>query len=162
MAVSAYLSIESINNGKLSSGCNTCLSMGNSYQSNHEDEITVLSFSHSVAYDNGSKHAPVQIVKKIDKSSPVLSQACSDGDELKCKLHFYRPNEKGGIELFYEIELTGALIRSLVTHMPHVIDFNGDDMQETLSISYRDIRWRHVAANTIAFSSWLKPITDKE
>ncbi|ACH64759.1 hypothetical protein VFMJ11_B0178 (plasmid) [Aliivibrio fischeri MJ11] len=39
---------------------------------------------------------------------------------------------------------------------------NGDDMQETLSISYRDIRWRHVAANTIAFSSWLKPIADKE
>nr|VVV06943.1 hypothetical protein AW0309160_04437 [Aliivibrio wodanis] len=42
MAVSAYLSIESINNGKLSSGCNTCLSMGNSYQSNHEGVLGIF------------------------------------------------------------------------------------------------------------------------
>ncbi|MCG9609983.1 type VI secretion system tube protein Hcp [Vibrio harveyi] len=72
--------------GCLSTGCNTFYSMGNSYQLGHEDEITALSFSHSIAHDSRSIHAPIQIVKKIDRSSPVLAQACSDGEELKCRL----------------------------------------------------------------------------
>ncbi len=156
MASQAYLSIESSNNGCLTTGCNTPISMGNSFQITHVDEITVLSFSHSLAYDNRSIHGPIQIVKKIDKSSPVLAQACADGDELSCRLTFYRPNDKGGAQLFYEINLTGALIRSISTHMPHVIDSSDNEFQETVAIAYRDINWRHVAANTGAYSSWLK------
>ncbi|GLT18890.1 type VI secretion system protein [Vibrio zhanjiangensis] len=161
MSAIAYLSIESISSGCLSTGCNTPESMGNSYQLWHKDEITVLSFSHSVAYDNRSIHNPIQIVKKVDKASPVLAQACSDGEELKCHLTFYRPNPKGGSELFYEINLTGALIRSVSTHMPHVIDFNENEMTETVIIAYRDINWRHVGANTAAFASWLQPFSEK-
>ena len=160
MSTRAFLSIESINNGCLSSACNTPLSMGNSYQSGHEDQITILSFSHSIAYDNNSIHNPIKIVKKIDKASPMLAQACSDGDELKWCLTFYRPSPKGGSELFYEIKLTGALIRSVSTHMPHVIDFNDNEMNETMLISYRDISWRHIGANTGAFSSWLQAFSE--
>ncbi|MBN3492909.1 MULTISPECIES: Hcp family type VI secretion system effector [Vibrio] len=160
MSTRAFLSIESVDNGCLSHACNTPLSMGNSYQSGHEDQITVLSFSHSIDYDNKAIHHPIQIVKKIDKASPILAQACSDGDELKCCLNFYRPSSKGGSELFYEVKLTGALIRSLSTHMPHVIDFNDNEMNETMLISYRDISWRHIGANTGAFSSWLQAFSD--
>ncbi|MFS1906402.1 Hcp family type VI secretion system effector [Vibrio lentus] len=160
MCTKAYLSIESITSGCLSTGCNTFHSMGNSYQLGHEDEITVLSFSHSIAHDNRSIHAPIQIVKKIDKSSPVLAQACSDGEELKCHLTFYRPNHKGGDELFYEITLSGALIRSVSSHMPHVVDFNDSEMTETVAIAYRDINWRHVGANTAAFATWLQPFSE--
>ncbi|NAW59499.1 MULTISPECIES: Hcp family type VI secretion system effector [unclassified Vibrio] len=160
MSTIAYLSIESTTTGCLSTGCNTLLSMGNNFQLGHEDEITVLSFSHSIAHDNRSIHMPIQIVKRIDKASPILAQACSDGEELKCRLTFYRPTPKGGNELFYEINLTGALIRSLSTHMPHVIDFNENEMQETVTIAYRDINWRHVGANTGAFASWLQPFSD--
>ncbi|NRF26856.1 Hcp family type VI secretion system effector [Vibrio coralliilyticus] len=159
MSTNAFLTIESMSNGCLSTACNTLDSMGNSYQLGHEDEITVLSFSHSVAHDNRSIHHPIQIVKKVDKASPILAQACSDGEELTCKLTFYRPNPKGGRELFYEINLTGALIRSVSTHMPHVIDFNDNEMSETLLIAYRDISWRHVGANTGAFASWLQPFS---
>lgn len=119
----------------------------------------MLSYSHSVAHDNRSIHSPIQIVKKVDKSSPILAQACSDGEELKCRLVFYRPNPKGGSELFYEIHLTGALIRSVSSHMPHVIDFNENEMTETVLIAYRDINWRHVGANTAAFASWLQPLS---
>ncbi|KKD00853.1 Hcp family type VI secretion system effector [Photobacterium halotolerans] len=155
MATIAYLSIEGTTTGCLTQGCNTPLSMGNAYQLGHEDEITVLSYSHAIAFDNRSTHHPIQIVKRVDKSSPILAQACSDGEELKCKLSFYRPNAKGGVELFYEIQLTGALIRSVSMHMPHVVDFNDDEMQETLLIAYKDIQWRHVAANTGAYATWL-------
>ncbi|MGN2920263.1 type VI secretion system tube protein Hcp [Aliivibrio fischeri] len=48
----------------------------------------------------------------------MLAQACSDGDVLDCTISFYRPSSKSGLEKFYEIVLTGALIRSVSTHMP--------------------------------------------
>ncbi len=161
MASSAYIEIESINSGSLTTGCNTALSMGNGYQLNHEDQITVLSYSHAVGYENQTQHSPIQIVKNIDKSSPVLAQACSDGDELKCTLQFYRPNSKGANELFYEIKLTGALIKQISTHMPHSIDFNVGEMQEVILISYRDISWHHVAANTSAYATWNQSDSDE-
>ncbi|MEZ8170201.1 type VI secretion system tube protein TssD [Vibrio tasmaniensis 1F-187] len=157
MATIAYLKIESVNRGCLSSGCNTPASMGNGFQENHEDEITVLSYSHNVAWDNRSIHSPVQIIKKIDKSSPVLAQACSDGDELMCTLTFYRHAPNGGAqEAFYEVTLIGALIRNIRSDMPHVVSSGELEMQENISISYRDIQWKHLAATTSAFSSWLK------
>ncbi|MGF1902064.1 type VI secretion system tube protein TssD [Aliivibrio sifiae] len=160
MAGTAYLTIDSINTGCISQGCNTRSSMGNSYQSFHENEITVLSFSHSVEYQNKSIHKPIQIVKKVDKSSPLLVQACSDGDELNCTITFYRPGSTSSLEKFYEIIVTGAQIRSVSTHMPHVIDFNQDEMQEVLLISYRDIQWKHLTGNTNGYGSWLKKISD--
>lgn len=160
MAGTAYLTIESVNTGCISQGCNTRDSMGNSYQRNHEDEITVLSFSHGIEYQNKSIHKPIQIVKKIDKSTPLLSQACSDGDVLNCTITFYRPSASSGLEKFYEIVLTGAQIRSVSMNMPHVIDFNQDEMQEVVLISYRDIQWKHLSGNTNGYGSWLKSIND--
>lgn len=160
MTTQAYLSIESVSKGSISMGCNTLNSMGNSFQTGHEDEITILSYSHAVGYDQRSIHRPIQIVKKVDKSSPILAQACSDGEELKCTLKFYRQNGSGMNEFFYEVKLTGALIRSVSTHMPHLIDFNDAEMQETVEIAYRDIAWRHVGANTSAFTTWLQPLSE--
>ena len=157
MATIAYLTIESTNKGSLSSGCNTPASMGNGFQKFHEDEITVLSYSHNVAWDNRSIHSPVQIIKKIDKSSPLLAQACSDGDSLKCTLTFYRHSPSGGSqEAFYEIILNGALIRNVRSDMPNVANSGDAEMQEVISISYRDIQWKHITATTNAFSSWFK------
>lgn len=156
MSTIAYLTIESTEGGLLSTACNTPDSMGNGYQPGHEDEITVLGFSHNMAWENRSVHSPVQIVKKVDKSSPLISQACSDGSELKCKLTFYRNSPRGGVqEKFYEIDLIGALVRNVHIEMPNVAHFGESEMQEVVDISYRDIHWKHLAATTNGFSSWL-------
>ncbi|GAB7221347.1 Hcp family type VI secretion system effector [Vibrio owensii] len=158
MASQAFMKIESLTAGCLTSGCNSFYSVGNSYQSGHEDEITVLACSHTIAYDNRAIHQPVEVIKKIDKSSPVLNQACTDGQELTCTITYYRPTDKGTQEPFYEMKLTGALIRSVSMDMPHSIDFNEKEMQEVVTIAYRDIQWRHISANTAAYSTWLEPL----
>lgn len=156
MATIAYMKIESLMKGCLSAGCNTLASMGNSFQEGHEDEITVLGFNHSVAWDNRSVHSPVQITKKVDKASPVLAQACSDGTELTCTITFYRHAPIGGTqEPFYEVKLTGAIIRRVSAEMPHVVNSGEAEMEEVVSIAYRDIQWKHLSATTNAFSSWL-------
>ncbi len=160
MAGIAYLTINSTNKGCISQGCNTLSSMGNSYQRDHEDEITVLAFSHGIEYQNKSIHKPIKIVKKIDKSTPLLAQACSDGDVLDCTVTFYRPGASSGLQAFYEVVLTGAQIRSTSVNMPHIVDFNQDEMEEIVLISYRDIQWKHLAGNTNGYGSWLKSISD--
>ncbi|MGL6316647.1 Hcp family type VI secretion system effector [Vibrio sp. WXL103] len=156
MSGSAFLTIEGQKFGCLTEGCNTQDSMGNSFQLSHKDEITVLSFSHGLEHNgNQSVHHPIQIVKKMDKSSPVLAQACADGDTLKCSITFYRPSPRNGLEKFYTVELTDAKVRGVSTHMPHTINFNEDEMHETLLLSYRDIQWKHHIATTSGYSSWL-------
>ncbi|MCK6263790.1 type VI secretion system tube protein Hcp [Vibrio sp. ZSDE26] len=156
MTTIAYMTIESMNNGCLSTSCNTASSMGNGFQDNHENEITVLGFSHNLAWESRSIHSPVQIVKKIDKSSPLLAQSCADGEEMKCKISFYRNAPTGGFqEKFYEIELLGALIRNVHVEMPNIVHLGESEMQEIVDISYRDIQWKHLAATTNGYSSWL-------
>lgn len=162
MAGTAYMTLNSVNTGCISQGCNTQSSMGNSYQRSHEDEITVLSFTHGIEYQNKSIHNPIQIIKKVDKSTPLLAQACSDGDTLDCTISFFRPSSKAGLEKFYEVVLTGAQIRSVSTHMPHSVNFEQDEMQEAVLISYRDIQWKHLAANTNGYGSWLKSINNEK
>ncbi len=164
MATTAYLHIETQTKGCLTQGCNSEKSMGQAYQEGHEDEITVLSYSHHVAHEGRSIHIPITIVKRMDKSSPLLAQACTDATQLDCTLRFYRMNGSGQ-EFFYEVKLTGALIKSVSPVMAHTIDFNEKDMQEMVTISYRDISWRHVGLNTAGYSSWLnsfeKTLEDK-
>ncbi len=154
MATTAYLRIESATKECLTQGCNTEASMGQAYQEAHEDEITVLAYSHLVAHEGHSRHFPVEVVKRMDKASPLLNQACTDATQLDCTFSFYRLNSAGGQEFFYEVVLRGAVIKSVAPHMPNTIDFNERGMQEVVSIAYRDIQWRHVGLNTTGFSSW--------
>ncbi|MBD6979633.1 type VI secretion system tube protein Hcp, partial [Vibrio parahaemolyticus] len=64
----------------------------------------------------------------------------------------------GGHEFFYEVILTDAIIKSVSPHMPHTIDFNEREMQEVITIAYRDISWRHVSLNTAGYSSWINAL----
>ncbi|EHR5480191.1 type VI secretion system tube protein Hcp [Vibrio parahaemolyticus] len=155
MTTTAYLKIESLRQGLITQGCNTESSMGQAYQENHRDEITVLSYSHFIGYENQSIHTPITIIKRMDKCSPLLSQACVDGTPLTCTLKFYRLSSNGGHEFFYEVILSNAIIKSVSPHMPHTIDFNEREMQEVVTIAYGDISWRHVSLNTAGYSSWI-------
>ncbi|MGF1806942.1 MULTISPECIES: Hcp family type VI secretion system effector [Aliivibrio] len=161
MTTAAYLTINGEQQGPLSFDCNTPLSMGNSCQTSHKDEITVLSFSHSISYVNKSVHRPIQVIKKIDKSSPLLAQACTNSETLQCTLKFYRKSPDGSHqENFYEIHLTGAMIKNIQTEMPNVQHLGELEMTEVLDISYRDITWKHISANTNGYSSWMKAIDE--
>lgn len=158
MATTAYLHIETRTRGCLTQGCNSEQSMGQAHQEHHNDEITVLSYSHSVGHEGQSVHTPISITKRMDKSSPLLAQACVDGDKLTCTLKFYRLSGTGGHEFFYEVILTDAIIKSVAPHMPHTIDFNEREMQEVVTIAYRDISWRHVSLNTSGYATWINHI----
>jgi type VI secretion system secreted protein Hcp len=151
---SIYLTIEGVKQGNISAGANTQDSMGNKYQSDHTDEITVHSFDHGVMrpYDPSSGqaegqrvHSPATFSKGFDKTSPMLYQACCTGERLtKCEFKWYRAGMDGGDEHFFTHVLHDALIVS--------INAGGDS--ESVSLTYRQMDWTQEVAGTAASDNW--------
>ncbi len=90
-----YLLLKGKKQGLISAGCSTPESIGNRYQAGREDEIQILSISHSVSRDQNAHHHPVSFTKPIDKSSPLLAMAI-DGNELLEAVFFVLPNQSIG------------------------------------------------------------------
>ncbi|MFM2588156.1 Hcp family type VI secretion system effector [Vibrio sp. TBV020] len=152
MAHTAYLSITGKTQGPLSKGCNTKDSIGNKAQASHCDEITVLACNFALSKHGGP--AEVLITKPIDKASPLLGNAFSKQEHQQCTLRFYRTNEQGYNENFYTIELVDALITTLSFTQPNVLQAGDEEMSEELSLSYRDIIWKHNIAGTEGYETW--------
>ena len=99
-------------------------------------------------------HGPVVITKNIDKSSPLLAVALSNGEELDCVLNFYRISPFGQHPKYYTVDIRGCIIASVTVEVPHSILLNDVDAQGHLSIGYREIIWTHHLAGTSGYSSW--------
>lgn len=161
MANHGYMSITGKKQGLISSGCSSQDSIGNKCQIGHFDEIMVLAYSHDmVAGSDGTvtggrgQHRPVVITKNIDKSSPLISGALHDGEEVECVIDFYRTSPIGSQEKYFVVRLSGARIAYINFQVPHVINMSEGQPQEVVVIRYRDITWTHVGAGTSAHSSW--------
>lgn len=154
MANVAFLKIEGVTQGLITSGCNTQDSLGNKHQSQHSDEIMVLSCSHNINAGEGTTHDPLVITKNIDKASPLLAIALNKAEHLNCVIDFYRTNSAGGNEKFYTIELLQAKIVNTSFYMPHTINQNDDEMEEEIAFTYKDIKWLHHTAGTSGYALW--------
>ena len=155
------MSITGKKQGLISSGCSSQDSIGNKCQIGHFDEIMVLAYSHDmVAGSDGTvtggrgQHRPVVITKNIDKSSPLISGALHDGEEVECVIDFYRTSPIGSQGKYFVVRLSGARIAYINFQVPHVINMSEGQPQEVVAIRYRDITWTHVGAGTSAHSSW--------
>ncbi|MFM2477011.1 Hcp family type VI secretion system effector [Celerinatantimonas sp. MCCC 1A17872] len=156
MANVAYLSVIGENQGTISQGCNTQDSIGNHYQTAHQDEITVLSWNHQLSRGlsaQSQQHHPLQITKRIDKASPMLAMAWSRGERLTCELKLYRTNSSGLNECYYVITLKNAEICAINHSMPHV-HMSDADTQEIISFKYKNIDWEHKITGTSGYDDW--------
>ncbi|WP_136478707.1 Hcp family type VI secretion system effector [Pseudomonas sp. DG56-2] len=161
MANVSYMTITGKKQGLISSGCSGTPSIGHKCQIGHENEIMVLSYSHNMTAGNDGgvaggrgKHMPVVIVKNIDKSTPLLARALNDGEELECRIHFYRASPTGINEKYFTVALEGARVATLNIQIPHAINMNDAEPQEIMSLRYREITWIHHHASTTAHSTW--------
>jgi len=157
MANMGYLTITGERQGLISAGCSTQSSVGNKCQTAHADEIMVLAFVHDMFHNDSSPHAthtPIQFTKNLDKSSPLLSQALANLEKLCCVFDLYRISAYGGQEKFYTMVLQGAVIARLSTAMPHSVLQNDLEIEETVAVRYREIKWTHHIAGTSGYASW--------
>ncbi|MBS9429246.1 MULTISPECIES: Hcp family type VI secretion system effector [Photorhabdus] len=149
-----YLSLNGKKQGLISAGCSTLDSIGNRYQNGHEDQIQILSLKHSITRQQHVDHHPIQFLKPIDKSSPLLASAISSNELINAIFFFYRTNMAGQLELFYEVKLTEASITDIACVYPHSINDNEVMPYEKVFLKYRSISWNHITAGTSAYSIW--------
>ncbi|GKX38480.1 MULTISPECIES: Hcp family type VI secretion system effector [Pectobacterium] len=149
-----YLELTGDKQGLISSGCSSLQSIGNRSQLGHEDQIQVLSLNHSMSYDDNLSCHPVELIKFIDKSSPLLGVSVSSNERLTANFFLYRVNSAGQLELFYEIKLTDARIVDISCNYPHSINNNEMMPYEKVHLKYGSISWEHKVAGTSGYSIW--------
>lgn len=162
MPVPAYMTINGLHQGLISAGALGEASAGNAGQAMFENQILVQAIEHGIVVPGGvkagrRKHQPFVITKAIDKSSPLLNTALCCEEILNCRVDFYRPAAKGaGLEHFYSVELTEAVIKGIEFVMPHCQELaTGHFTQlERVHFAYRGITWRHEACHTIGHDEW--------
>ncbi|MBP2837469.1 MULTISPECIES: Hcp family type VI secretion system effector [Dickeya] len=154
MSYIIYLTLEGDQQGLISSGCSTIDSIGNRYQSGHEDQIQVLGLNHTITRDDNVAHHPIQLVKPIDKSSPLLGVSITSNEKLTAKFFFYRTNSAGKLEVFYELTLADARVVSVSSSYPHSINNTESIPYEEIMLKYKSISWSHKAAGTSGYSIW--------
>jgi len=154
MSYIIYLTLEGDRQGLLSSGCSTVDSIGNRYQTGHENQIQVLGLNHTMIYESNIAHHPVCFVKPIDKSSPLLGVSISSNESVNATFDFYRTNSAGQLERFYEVKLGDARIVSVSATYPHSLNKPEAIPYEEVLLRYKSIAWSHKIAGTSGYSVW--------
>jgi type VI secretion system effector, Hcp1 family len=154
MSYLIYLTLEGNKQGLISSGCSTSDSIGNRFQKGHENQIQVLGLNHTMIFESNIAHHPVNLVKPIDKSSPLLGVAISTNESVNAKFDFFRTNSAGQLEFFYEIKLGDARIVSISSTYPHSLNKPDTIPYEEVQLRYKSIAWAHRIAGTSGYSVW--------
>lgn len=152
MANIIYLKLEGKQQGLISRGCCTSDSIGNKYQSGKEDYIFITEFDCAVTRDQNLSHHPIDFVKLIDKSSPLILIAITNNERLTLTFDFFRISQHGGPEKYYTIRLNEASIINYATRSPNNILRNDIQPEEYISVKYRDITTSHIMAGTSGYS----------
>lgn len=169
MPTPAFMKIEGSTQGLITQGAFTANSVGNIYVEGHEDEFIVQAFNHEVLIPRDPQsgqptgqrvHQPMTVTKIFDKSSPLLYQALTTGENLTtCVLTWYRTSPTGSQEPYFQMELEDAIIVSVRSLMPNCQDPAQAHFThlEEVSFTYRKISWTHLAAGTSGSDDWRVP-----
>jgi type VI secretion system secreted protein Hcp len=126
---------------------------GSVTQAGREDSIMVIAYNHELVSPRDAasglptdkrQHAPLRITKEIDKSTPKLIRAWSNGEKIThFELRFWEPSATGKEVQFYTILLYGAQIVSIRQEMLN--NKYPENMQhkerEHITFVYREIEW---------------------
>ncbi|MBM0142468.1 Hcp family type VI secretion system effector [Pseudomonas cannabina] len=169
MPTPAYISIVDANQKILTAKAFTPESVGNSYQTGHEDEAIVQAFKHTIdipcdpqsGQPTGQRvHKPVCITKIFDRTSPLLLEAlCSGATLSEVQIKWYRTSDQGKQEHYYTTTLDDAVIVKIEDYMPNCQDPDSAHFTHLQDVyfSYRKITWEHVKATTTGSDDWREP-----
>jgi type VI secretion system secreted protein Hcp len=90
-------------------------------------------------------HEPIEVVKRIDASTPLLAKALCRNEVIEGVLRFYRPSPRGdgSTEQFFTVEISGGRIDAIERSSPNAIDpaESKSPPLETVRVVYHTIRW---------------------
>ncbi|WP_459207671.1 Hcp family type VI secretion system effector [Pseudomonas sp. MLB6B] len=170
MPTPAYIKITGQTQGNITAEAFTAESVGNVFVEGHEDEILVQEIKHQVTVPTDPQsgqpagqrvHKPFIFTSSLNKATPLMYQALASGEMLPTvEVSWYRTSTEGKQEHFFTTELTDATIVDINTTLPHAQNKENADFTQLIEVSlaYRKITWKHVAASTEGSDDWRKPV----
>jgi len=145
MALPGYMKITAENQGFIESECDL---------DGREGYIVVQGMTHTVklptdqrGLPNGRRvHLPITILKEVDRTSPMLYQALSDGELLnEVIIDWYRLDGAGMEEIYYRQTLKNAQVTAIDFDVEHQSDVSNSRIghMERVSLIYDSITWTH-------------------
>jgi type VI secretion system secreted protein Hcp len=142
-------------------GESTQLSLG------RENSIECVQFKDSVrtAREKGSgiavgrrSYEPIEILKRIDKSSPLIAKALCKNEKIDAEFKFFRPNPGGDgtTEQFFTIKIENGRIEAVERYVPNSADPAESQLPplETVRFVFHTITWIYVPTGAEYVDSW--------
>jgi type VI secretion system secreted protein Hcp len=159
MAETVHLYLKA--NGKDVKGESTQTSLGRA------DSIECISYDQGVTTAREAstgmvtgrrQYAPLKVVKRIDKASPLLMAALTMNQKIDATFKFFRPNPAGDgtTEQFYTVTLKEGHIASVKQFVPSTIDpvtVNHPPLEE-VSFVFKTIGWTYTTGGITHEDSW--------
>jgi len=103
-------------------------------------------------------HEPIEILKRIDSSSPLLAKALCQNEKVEGTFKFFRPspNGDGTTEQFFSVDIFDARIDAIERHSPNAIDPAASKAPplETVRFVYGKIRWVYEPSGAEYVDDW--------
>lgn len=102
-------------------------------------------------------HTPLAIVKRVDKGSPLLSNALANNETLTTvKLLFYRPKGDGTTDNFFSIELSNATVSRQKVYLPNMLNPKESHYPalERIEFTFQKIVWTYTNGGISASDDW--------
>lgn len=85
-----------------------------------EGTIELVGYNHEVIGQGG--HSEIRIIKRIDKSSPMLHKALDEVSMVTARILVFQKNDSGPEYHRFTIELSGGMIHGIRGWMPNKLD----------------------------------------
>jgi len=121
------------------------------------DDVTTAREAGSALATGERRYSPVRILKRVDKSTPLIAKALSMNEVIEGKFEFRRPSPVGDgtREHYFTIQIFNGRVDSIQRTSPDVTELNTPrPMQEWVSFVFEKIIWTHVPGGTEHQDSW--------
>ncbi len=104
------------------------------------------------------QYGPLEVVKRIDKSSPLLVKALVNNEKIDATFKFFRPNPAGDgtTEQFYSVVLKEGHVASVKQYVPATLDpvSAGMPALEKVAFVFKTISWTYTNGGITHEDSW--------
>lgn len=102
--------------------------------------------------------SPLKIVKRVDRSSPLLVAALSQNQKIDGVFKFFRPNPSGDgtTEQYFTVEIKEGNVASVKQFVPSTIqkETAGEPPQEEVTFVFKTITWTYTNGGVTHTDSW--------
>jgi type VI secretion system secreted protein Hcp len=102
---------------------------------------------------------PIRILKRIDKSSPLILKALTKNEKIDATFKFFRPNPNGDgtTEQFYTVAIKDGNVASVKEFVPETLNpaaSNSNAPLEEVSFVFREIVWTYTNGGITHEDKW--------